>query len=320
MSDASRVQFLYSKETAFDEVPPGTLTMQALRFVSENLKHTNATVVSAEIRADRMRSDLLLLGTDVAGDIAFEFSHGSFDDFIEAALCGAWTSNVLKNGVLLKSFLFERGLLDVGQYFSYRGSCINGFHLDISARAIAKGTFNVMGSEGFDGTASQATTVTPPTVSTVITSGPSITGIELNTNMTGMKATQVRLDLTNNMRPRPDVESRKSAPYGLGAQDVTGTVLFYFQNLAVFDAFKNNLFQPFTFVVHDPDTPSKSYTFFMPKVKFTDVEVVTPGLEQDIIATAGFRALADAAAGCHLQITRSLTLMKEGEEGEEAAA
>jgi hypothetical protein len=278
--------------------------MKATRFVSENLKHANATVVSAELRTDRSRSDLLLLGTDVAGDLNVEFSYTTFDDFISAALCNPWVANVVKNGVTLQSFLFERGHLDVGTFFQFQGSCINGFHLDITARAIVKGVFNIMGCQTVAATSTNATSVTPAPTNTIITAGPSIAGLELNPNMTGIKATSIKLDLTNNLRPRPDVESRASAQYGMGSQDVTGSVMYYFQNLSMYNVFLANQFQALTYTVADPDTPTKKYTIFMPKVKYTDIEVVTPGVEQDIIATAGFRALFDTTAGCHLQITR----------------
>jgi len=304
MSDSSRVQLQYCTETTF-ATPPASLTMQLLRFTSENLKHNNATVVSDEIRADRMRSDLLLVGVDVAGDVAFEFSQGTWDDLLQGALCGTWTANVLKNGVTPFSYLFERGMMDINQFFQYRGAEVNGFHLDIAQRAIVKGTFNIMAAQTVISGTTLATGSTATTTTTPMTSGPCIANIETNTNMTGIKATSLRLDLTNNLRARHDVESKASAQFGMGVQDVTGTMQFYFANSQLMTAFLANTAQAFTFSTLDPDTPAKKYDWLMPKVKFTDHEVVTPGIDQDIIANLGFRALYSQPDACHLKITRA---------------
>jgi hypothetical protein len=117
----------------------------------------------------------------------------------------------------------------------------------------------------------------------------------------------VRLDINNNLRPRPDVQSRDSDVFGMGVQDVTGTVMYYFKNLTVYNEFLSNTPNDLSFQVHDPDTPTKLYTFLMWKVKYTSVEVVTGGVETDIIANASFRALYDAPHASHLIINRVTT-------------
>src|SRR5262245_13367077 len=91
MSDASRTQLQWSLESVFAELP-ATPAMNILRFTRDSLKHNNASVVSAEIRADRMRSDLLLVGLDVSGNVEGELSMPTFESFMEAAMCGTWST------------------------------------------------------------------------------------------------------------------------------------------------------------------------------------------------------------------------------------
>lgn len=307
MSDASRVRLTYKPEASFSEAIPAPETMLGTRIVSESLKHNNATVASDELRSDRSRSDLLLLGTDVAGDIATEFSFLTFDDWIAAVVCSSWAADTIKNGVALQSFRFERANLDLPTYFIYQGVCMNSWTLDITARAIVKSTWNVMGAKTTArSTPDQASSVTAAAPNTIITAGPSIAGLELNANMTGIKATALRMTINNNLRPRPDIESRDSAQFGMGVQDVTGSMLFYFQNLTLYNIFLANTPQSLVFDVKDPDSGTKKYTFTMTRVKFTDFEIVTPGIEQDVIATCNWRALYDSTAGvlCHLKIVR----------------
>src|SRR5881394_369440 len=127
MSDSSRAQLLISTETLFNEVPT-TPTMQKLRFNTEGLKHNNATAVSAEIRPDRMRSDLILLGIDVNGNIDTELSYGTYETLLQAALCGTWANlpNTFADGVttgtntspVFQSASADFSLSDIGKVIS----------------------------------------------------------------------------------------------------------------------------------------------------------------------------------------------------------
>src|ERR1051326_6564235 len=153
-ADASRSRLLFKTESAFAEVPGSNPATTLLRFKSESLHHKNVTVVSDLIRSDRQRDDLVLVGVEVDGDIVTELTYGDWDWAIEAALCGTWSSNSLSNGTTNRSFLIEKGFLDIGKYLSYRGCVINTFALDISARTIVNLTFGVMGAQGFAGSTS----------------------------------------------------------------------------------------------------------------------------------------------------------------------
>lgn len=94
-ADSSRGRLIFRPELVFGEAPPANADTRRIRFNSESLAHRNATVVSAEIRSDRQRSDLVLVGYDVAGDISKEFTYVDNDWLLEAALCGQWTQGAL---------------------------------------------------------------------------------------------------------------------------------------------------------------------------------------------------------------------------------
>ncbi len=94
MSDANRVQISYVAETTFGDQETGS-NLQVLRLNSESLNHDMATTVSEELRSDRQISDIARIGVSASGDIAFELSYGSHDDFLKAALMAAsWSSEV----------------------------------------------------------------------------------------------------------------------------------------------------------------------------------------------------------------------------------
>jgi hypothetical protein len=70
---------------------PLTGAPREVRFVSSTLAAHKKTVISNEIRADRMISDLIAVSYDSGGQLGVEFSAGSTDDFMQAFLLGAWT-------------------------------------------------------------------------------------------------------------------------------------------------------------------------------------------------------------------------------------
>lgn len=380
MSDSSRAQLLISPETVFNEVPatgPGP-SMQKLRFLKESIVGKNSTEISQEIRSDRSRSDLLLVGQDVSGAVDFELSAISFDALLEAAICGTWgsqgdvvtadgvstnlsknfssasvafvigdigktfvnanfpvgsyiesitsgtvavisnaatasgsslsftikartTGNIINNGVTNRSFLVEKGYLDIGQYFSHRGMTVDTLDLSVASKSIIKGSFGFMGTRPYRATSSVSGAILAPTTTTPMTSGPFVTGLEANTNMTGIKIRSLNLSLKNNLRARDHVESLSSDEFGRGPQDVDGTFEAYFSNPALWDQFIANGQIDFSFALGDGN---KSYTFRMPKMKISDSGIETPGVDADVTHTVSFKALFDATLGCHLRVTR----------------
>lgn len=302
MSDAARTQLAFSPEVSYNEVPAAPI-MQALRFTGESLNSKNATVVSSEIRSDRSRSDLLLVGTDVEGSVDAELSYGTYGTLMEAALGGTWTTNVLKNGIVNRSFLFEKGFLDVGQFVQLRGCVVDAMDIDLSARAISKISFGFKGAQATISAASVAGTLTAATTATPITSGAKITGMELNTNWAGLKVKSFKLSVKNNLRSREEVQSNATSDPGRGVQDVTATAEIYFTNAAVYNQFLANSSVAFTVNVGDADTAAK-YIIFMPKVKVTAADQQVGGVDTDVMQTVSLRALYDATTGAHIRITR----------------
>lgn len=72
-------------------VTPASGTSRELRITSSSLSATKDTVVSNELRADRMVGDVIEVSASSGGEINIEFSAGSLDDFMQAFVLGAWT-------------------------------------------------------------------------------------------------------------------------------------------------------------------------------------------------------------------------------------
>lgn len=92
-SESNRVQLYYIPEVTWGLVP-GSGTVKAVRVTSSSVVAEKETEVSQEIRADRMVPNTIEVGAMSTGDFEYELSAGSFDDFFQQFLLGAWTQTM----------------------------------------------------------------------------------------------------------------------------------------------------------------------------------------------------------------------------------
>lgn len=89
-AESNRAGLRYIPETVWATTPASGNT-RAVRLTSSSLSASKETAISEEIRADRMVPSIIETAASSGGDINFEFSSGSVDDFMQAFLLGAWT-------------------------------------------------------------------------------------------------------------------------------------------------------------------------------------------------------------------------------------
>jgi hypothetical protein len=91
MSDSSRHN-LYAVAEATYGTTPASPAFKTIRHTGTNLALSKSSTVSEEIRADRQITDFRHGTKQTGGDISGELSYGSYDDFFQAALLGAWVA------------------------------------------------------------------------------------------------------------------------------------------------------------------------------------------------------------------------------------
>jgi hypothetical protein len=103
MSDSSRVQLAYLRETSWGVTPAAPL--KALRYTRESFARRFETVRSDEVREDRQVSDITRIGAGVQGGFEFEFSHTSFDEILEAAFGNFFSAplEIVSTGISVNS-------------------------------------------------------------------------------------------------------------------------------------------------------------------------------------------------------------------------
>jgi len=270
-----------------------------------DLRHTSCTVVvgkdsfqSNEIRADRQISDFRHGVIRVQGDIGIEFSYGEFDPFLEAALFGTWTENVLKAGVTPQSFTLERAFTDITQYGAFTGCMVNTFSLNIPANAMVTGSFGIVGKSGsYSATALDASTTESQTNSPF----DSFSGTISEGGSPIAVVTSVDLSLQNGLEPVFVVGANTAPAIPYGRSNLTGTVSAYFDNLTMLNKFLNETESSIELQL---GATSKYYTIEIPRIKYSGADNGVSG-EGPIVLNMPFQALLDDTEDTNIKITRT---------------
>ncbi|MEI6207295.1 MAG: phage tail tube protein [Desulfuromonadales bacterium] len=132
----------YTAEASFGVLPasPSMKTIRALSGSKFELKRSAFT--SKEMNTYRQTMGLTYGNRDGSGSIPFELSYGSFDDFLEAAMGGTWTTNVLKVGSVKRSFAFEQSWPDINLSEFNIGTVITGMSLSVKPNTAVTGSFD----------------------------------------------------------------------------------------------------------------------------------------------------------------------------------
>ena len=294
----SRHSMAYITEASFG-ITPATPVFKEIRHNGTTLSLSKSTYTSAELRADRQITDMRHGTRQVGGTINSEFSGGAFDDFLQAAMGGTWTTGVLLAGTIRRSFTIERDFADIGQYLRYVGCEFDGFDIDVKAEGIVPIMFNVIGKDQTSATSiiAGATYTAAPVYSPY----DGFSGTIKEGGATIAVITEIKVTLKNNLAPIYVVGSPSSLEPSIGKSMLTGTVTAYFQDTVMLTKFVNETESSIEFTLTDG---SNSYDIIIPRVKYTGAP---PNVSSDkpITLSMPFQALLDSTTSTNLKIIRT---------------
>lgn len=305
--DTSTVIIGAVKETTWGVTPASAL--QLIRLTGESLGFNISNVTSNEIAPDPQVRDLIQTDAEAAGSINFELSYGSFDDFLAAALRGAWEVDgggvgvdELVCGTATDTFTIEKKFGT--KYHSFTGMGVNTFSLSLAVGQIITGSFGFMGAGMAQGNTSVGTgTATAATTTTRINAVSNVGTVGYDgTGYTGF-ISSFDLSLTNNMRSQKAIGTLGSVGLGYGEQAITGNAMVYFEDGVIYQDYLDGAETSFSIPL--TDTAGNSYTITLPRVKFTTGQVQAGGKNQDVMAQMGWQALKDSVTGSSIIITRN---------------
>jgi hypothetical protein len=304
MSDSNRVGLRYIEETTWNSLP-GTPTMQALRLTSDSIIPAIDTIISEELRSDRMVSDLIQVSRSNTGGFDFELSGNTFDELFEGALFNSWATGVLKNGIEEHSYSIEKALLDIDEYFLFTGMMVNGLTITLATSSIASGSFDFLGAGADLQQTTNAASVTAATSTEIMNCMGNVASLKEGSSLTtlaGIYVQELSFSIANNLRPVYQIGSDIIGDIAVGKMDITGTLNAYFANDRLYDQFIAGSATAIEFVIQD--VAGNIYEVLFPNVKFESESIVAPGQDQDVIETLTWRALRSPSYDAQIQITR----------------
>lgn len=120
---------------------PGTPSMLKVRFTSESIAGSMESIQSQEIRGDRQVPSVSRGAIDVRGAFNYEFSYGAFDDFLAAALFGAWDTTT--KTATSETFQFVAGTKKIEDVDAGLGDFEAGDRIRVAGSASNDGYYTV---------------------------------------------------------------------------------------------------------------------------------------------------------------------------------
>jgi hypothetical protein len=301
-ASGSLARIAYAPEVTWGTAPVSGY--KYIRFVSDTLTQETTVEQSKEIRPDRNNTDAIRTDITGAGDINFEFSAKTFDDFIEGAACNPWAANViLFGGNVLKSFAIERAAVDVNVFDTFLGMRVNQWDLTVAPGTISTGKFTFIGKRQEADVTTGAGTPTAPTTTLVMNAIDNIEEIRVGDLLVDSTHifTEISFSVNNNMRAQPAIGVLGAADVALGTCVVTGTLTAYLDGVELLNDYLNFAESALSFKAFD--AVGNSYTFEFPRIKFTAGDDAVKGQNTDTLMTMNWSNLVDNL-GVAFKVTR----------------
>jgi hypothetical protein len=302
-ASGSLAKIAYNKETTWGTQATGTY--KYLRFVSDTLNQDTKTEQSKEIRPDRNNTDTIRTDITGVGDINFEFSAKTWDDFIEAAACNAWATNVVVfGGTTAESFSIERQAADAGVFDMFLGMRVNQWDLKIAPGSITTGKFTFLGKRQEPAAVTGLTGApTAPTTTSVLNAIDNVSEIRVSDLLVDSASvfTEISFSVNNNLRAQPAIGVLGAADVALGTCVVTGTLTAYLDGTDLLLDYTD--FNESALSFKTSDAAGNSYKFEFPRIKFTKGDDAVKGQNTDTLMSMNWSNQVDAL-GVAMKVTR----------------
>lgn len=303
-SVGSRSSLSYITEVTFGTTPVGNLT--ELPFNTHSLDLTKERVTGNQIRKDRLPVTDRHGNRQVGGDIVVDLANGEFDPFLESALLGTFTSDVLDVGTTPKFFSIEDYAADIDQARLFSGCTVSTMAISLAPNQMVTTTFTMVGKDMAMSAVEKTITASTGEIPFDSYSGDILIGDSGGALSSIGIITQLDFTVNNGFTPSFVIgsDTMPCLPYGMSV--VEGTLTAHYEDAALINRFLNETESALQVSVDDP-SGSNAYTFFFPRIKINGSAVPVGGPEIRLIEIP-FVALGDISEGTNLRITRPTSI------------
>lgn len=287
---------------------PSSPAFKVLRDIRVSGSPDRPAARSPERRSDRMAANMTSGLYTFPKSIELPWARDAgMDILLSTALCGTWSTNVLKNGSALSYFTLEERY-EGGATDPYRR--LLGCMVDTTTISFRNGqpgtiTFGLQAlSESAATSAIASSTYAAPSPG-LDPSTPADIVVNDCFSVSGAKLVSLDMTITNNMRPQHAFGSNSPFGLGLGLFDVMGRVQLYFGASTDYSTFMNRQ-SGLDLSLTIGSTTSYKDTILLPYCDVWNPDVDDPGATGDHLVTLNFMARYDSSDAAAIKITRNV--------------
>jgi hypothetical protein len=173
MSESNRVRIAYRDAGSTDP-------WQIVRRTNDALTAGTEVQRSEEVRSDRQRSGQKVTTITAGGTLDIEMSAGSYDDFLAAALCTEWATDVLTVGTTTKRFDVLKSYLADDEHIMFADMEVGQLSLSAQSGQKITGQITFMGRAVDDDYDITGDTFTDATTSIIFDASSNLNGITVD--------------------------------------------------------------------------------------------------------------------------------------------
>jgi hypothetical protein len=288
---------------------PATPAFQTFRAKGDTMKVVRDRVTASELNGRRGQQTSVIAAIEGGGNIPFDFSFQTVDDFLESCLRNVWASNILTDANTQKTFTletkFETGGTDI--YKRFTGAQVDTLAFEMTPGAVISGSVGFMtrGADFFNAIFTGATYVAANNEIPLI--GANVASIAA-AGLTLDNTTKISVSLNNNLRTQRTLNGLL-APIGHGAGtfEATGVISLYMDSVEydVLSAYAAGTETSLDFRIGN--AASKNTRFEFPRIVLADAEANPSSSDGDVMINIPWRALqASSISGAVCRVTRNL--------------
>lgn len=216
--------------------------------------------------------------------------------------------NFIRNGTERHSYTIQKAFTDLTapEYQNFLGSVVDKMMLKLETKSILTAEFEfVAKSAEMTETQFAGATFNASNTNDVMNAVGNVAAITFDGDPGGaiFYFNNLELEVANNVRGQEAVGTLGFIGIVPGRQEINGKLELYFESSALFDKFRATTVFALSFMV--ADASGKRYIFTIPRAKYTSMEIVAGGLDEDIFASAEFEGLIDSTGTYQFQISRA---------------
>lgn len=298
-AQGSRTSLSYIVESSFGTTPAGNFTN--LPFSTHSLNLTKERVQGNDLQSDRMPRVDRHGNKQAGGDIVVDLRDGDYDDFLESAMLGTFSTNVLKVGTSPKYFSIEDYAADIDQAKLFTGCTVSSMGISLAPNQMVTTTFSMVG-KGMTLSATQKTQDAASGAAPFDAYSGDLSIGNVGALSASAIVTAVDFTVDNAFAPTFVVGSDETPALQYGRATVEGTFSAYFEDEALVNRFLNETNSALQVSVNDP-TGSNEYTFLFPYIKINSADTSVGGPDSRMVECS-FVSLYDSTEETNLKITR----------------